>query len=172
MLRSGDARVGVRARAGLVAAMAGLVMATLALLHGCGGTQPVKPGDTVDPRTAVPETCVHEAWCDFTLAQPPLADTSTLPLWGPLGCGPVYLFHSGKTNGVGSLCLDTPDHRTSLHDNGKDGFAPAPGGCSQSPKVTRCLKVPEGMVFVIWKTKVLPPFCPSTCQDISDPSAF
>ena len=154
-------------------AAVGLVVMAAALLHGCGGSPPPTNNTTdpkPDPKTAVPETCVHEVWCDFSLATPPLADTSSLPLWGPLGCGPVYAFHSGKSNGIGSLCLDTADHRTLLHDNGKEGLAP--GGCSQGPTVTRCLNLPEGMVFVIWRKNLFPPFCPSSCQDIALPMAF
>jgi len=168
MTRNGYERVGVRARAGLVlAAAAGLAC-------GCGGSPPTKPGDTTDPkpdpRTAVPETCVQNVWCDVRPAEPVFADTSKLPLWGPLGCGPVYSFHNGIGGGTGSLCLDTPEHRTLLHDNHQTGFLPA--GCSPPPKATRCLKLPEGMVFVIWTRMAPPPFCPSTCQDISAPAPF
>ena len=166
-MRSGDERRRVRARAGLVAAAA-----AAAFVVGCGGSPP--PTNTTDPKpdpkTAVPQTCVQTAWCNFRPAEPVFADTSKLPLWQPLGCGPVYSFNDGVGGGVGSLCLDTPEHRQLLHDNGKNGFAP--GGCSQPPKVTRCLNLPEGMVFVIWRTKLFPPFCPSSCQDITGPTAF
>lgn len=154
---------------GNVCARAGLAMVVAAVVAGgCGGKQP-PPNEPADPKTAVPQTCFHDTWCRFDLAQPPFDDTSKLPLWPQLGCSPIYSFNSGVIIGEGSLCADSPANRQLLHDKHS---AFLPGGCTTGPKQTRCLNIPDGMIFVLWHEGAPPPFCPSTCQDISAPTAL
>ena len=128
--------------------------------------------DPVSPRTAIPQVCTQNEWCQFKLVDGPAADTSTLPLWQPLGCGPVYAFRNGDVFGRGSLCVDSPENRNQLHGAGKRGLVPGECGMPPPPAPSRCLSLPQGMIFVIWSTIDPLPFCPSTCIDTPGPTDF
>jgi hypothetical protein len=128
--------------------------------------------DPVSPRTAIPQVCTQNEFCQFRLAAGSQADTSKLPLWQPLGCGPMYWFQTGKVFGTGSLCVDSPENRKQLHDAGKRGLVPGECGMPPAPAPSRCLSLPQGMIFVEWSIGTPPPFCPSTCQDTPGPTDF
>ena len=133
-----------------------------------GGTGGGGTGSAVSPKTAVPEVCRENSFCWFGEPRTPDADTAAPPLWKPLDCGAVYRFQNGRLFGTGSLCADSPANRKLLHDHNMSGFLP--GRCGPPPpRASRCLDLPDGMLFVIWSTSDPPPVCPSTCRDTPAP---
>ena len=135
----------------MAGAPAALAVSALLML-GCAGAYRLPTDGTSAPRPP----CLDRSASVVGTINPWPDD----PLWKQLGCGPVYTFSTGTSEGflggIGSFCPDSPDGRAHLY--GKLIFFP--GYCETA------LGVPDGKIFVFWKTYEKPqsnPSCPSGC---------
>jgi hypothetical protein len=115
---------------------------------------------------SVPQACKQNRYCWFRPTTGSEADPSHFPLWGQLGCGPIYNFRNGNQFGHGAICVDSPDNRALLHSSKVLGLMPVLH-CLAAPAISPCLELPAGEIFVDLDP-IIPspsPYCPSSCKE-------